>query len=104
MAGNAPSLERKIEKLSRQQDAENSFEAITREWYQRRYDCWPVSYREEMMRTFEKDVFPLSGIVQSKISNQWSYSPFYQKLKSEVQQRKYARFANVVEKFGSMPL
>lgn len=57
-AGNDPSLERKIEKLSRQQDAENSFEAITREWYQRRYDRWSVSYREEMMRTFEKDVFP----------------------------------------------
>ena len=37
-AGNDPSLERKIEKLSRQQDAENSFEAITREWYPRRYD------------------------------------------------------------------
>lgn len=30
--GNDPSLERKIEKLSRQQDAANSFEAITREW------------------------------------------------------------------------
>ncbi|WP_164096570.1 integrase arm-type DNA-binding domain-containing protein, partial [Serratia marcescens] len=57
-AGNDPSLERKIEKLSRQQDAENSFEALTREWYQRRYDRWSVSYREEMMRTFEKDVFP----------------------------------------------
>ncbi|ELE7696543.1 DUF4102 domain-containing protein, partial [Escherichia coli] len=55
-AGNDPSLERKIEKLSRQQDAENSFEAITREWYQRRYDRWSVSYREEMLRTFEKDV------------------------------------------------
>ena len=60
-AGNDPSLERKIEKLSRQQDAENSFEAITREWYQRRYDRWSVSYREEMMRTFEKDVFPYIG-------------------------------------------
>ncbi len=60
-AGNDPSLERKIEKLSRQQDAENSFEAITREWYQRRYDRWSVSYREEMLRTFEKDVFPYIG-------------------------------------------
>ena len=60
-AGNDPSLERKIEKLSRQQDAENSFEALTREWYQRRYDRWSVSYREEMMRTFEKDVFPYIG-------------------------------------------
>lgn len=60
-AGNDPSLERKMEKLSRKQDAENSFEAITREWYQRRYDRWSVSYREEMMRTFEKDVFPYIG-------------------------------------------
>ena len=54
-AGKEPSLEQKIEKLSRQQDAENSFEAITREWYQRRYDRWSVSCREEMMRAFEKD-------------------------------------------------
>jgi hypothetical protein len=49
-AGNDPSLERKIEKLSRQQDAENSFEAITREWYQRRYDC---SGQEKLATTLE---------------------------------------------------
>lgn len=59
--GKDPAQERKLEKLSRQIEVENSFEAIAREWYKRRFDRWSVSYREEMMRTFEKDVFPFIG-------------------------------------------
>jgi integrase len=59
--GKDPGQERKLEKLSRQLENENSFEAIAREWYKRRFDRWSVSYREEMMRTFEKDVFPFLG-------------------------------------------
>jgi integrase len=59
--GKDPGQERKLEKLSRQLEIENSFEAIAREWYKRRFDRWSVSYREEMMRTFEKDVFPFLG-------------------------------------------
>lgn len=59
--GKDPAQERKLEKLSRQLEVENSFEAIAREWYKRRFDRWSVSYREEMMRTFEKDVFPYLG-------------------------------------------
>lgn len=78
-AGNDPSLERKIEKLSRQQDAENSFEAITREWYQRRYDRWSVSCREEMLRTFERMCSLISVTGQSKISSRWSCLQFFQR-------------------------
>jgi len=52
-AGNDPLLERKIEKLSRQQDAENSFEAITWEWYQRRYDRWSEKVRKVRQRCGE---------------------------------------------------
>lgn len=59
--GKDPAQERKLDKLSRQLEAESSFEAIAREWYKRRFDNWSVSYREEMMRTFEKDVFPFIG-------------------------------------------
>ncbi|AVQ88133.1 integrase [Plesiomonas shigelloides] len=61
LEGKDPGQERKLEKLSRQLEVENSFEAIAREWYTRRFDRWSVSYREEMMRTFEKDVFPYIG-------------------------------------------
>ncbi|ENT4821211.1 MAG: tyrosine-type recombinase/integrase [Klebsiella michiganensis] len=59
--GKDPAQERKLDKLSRQIEVESSFEAIAREWYKRRFDNWSVSYREEMMRTFEKDVFPFIG-------------------------------------------
>lgn len=59
--GKDPAQERKMDKLSRQIEVESSFEAIAREWYKRRFDNWSVSYREEMMRTFEKDVFPFIG-------------------------------------------
>ncbi|MCX2497710.1 integrase [Plesiomonas shigelloides] len=61
LEGKDPGQERKLEKLSRQLEVESSFEAIAREWYTRRFDRWSVSYREEMMRTFEKDVFPFIG-------------------------------------------
>ncbi|WP_370598021.1 tyrosine-type recombinase/integrase [Plesiomonas shigelloides] len=61
LEGRDPGQERKLEKLSRQLEVESSFEVIAREWYTRRFDRWSVSYREEMMRTFEKDVFPFIG-------------------------------------------
>lgn len=61
LEGKDPGQERKLEKLSRQLEVESSFEVIAREWYTRRFDRWSVSYREEMMRTFEKDVFPFIG-------------------------------------------
>lgn len=61
LEGKDPGQERKLEKLSRQLEVESSFEAIAREWYTRRFDRWSVSYREEMMRTFERDVFPFIG-------------------------------------------
>ncbi|WP_016256262.1 tyrosine-type recombinase/integrase, partial [Yersinia pestis] len=59
--GGDPSQNKQQEKLARQGEATNTFEAITREWYQRRYDRWSESYRLEMMSTFESDVFPYIG-------------------------------------------
>ncbi|OVZ87307.1 integrase [Yersinia frederiksenii] len=59
--GGDPSQNKQQEKLARQGEATNTFEAITREWYQRRYDRWSESYRLEMMSTFERDVFPYIG-------------------------------------------
>ncbi len=53
-----PSEVRKIEKISAANQIENTFENITREWYEKRVDRWSASYAKEMMETFEKDVFP----------------------------------------------
>ncbi|WP_145547971.1 tyrosine-type recombinase/integrase [Yersinia intermedia] len=61
IVGINPSDLRKEQKLVQQGEGSNTFEAITREWYQRRYDRWSESYRLEMMSTFERDVFPYIG-------------------------------------------
>lgn len=60
-AGINPSEMRKEKKLAQKDQLKNTFESITREWYQRRYDLWSESYRTEMIATFEKDVFPYIG-------------------------------------------
>src|SRR5690606_24101388 len=40
---------------------QNTFEAIACEWYAKRIDRWSESYGEEMVKTFETDVFPFIG-------------------------------------------
>lgn len=39
----------------------NSFEAISREWHANKADRWTVAYRDEIIKTFEQDVFPFIG-------------------------------------------
>ncbi|MDX8000216.1 DUF4102 domain-containing protein [Xenorhabdus sp. Reich] len=56
-----PSEARKAEKISAANLIENTFENIAHEWYEKRVDRWSSSYAEEMMETFEKDVFPYIG-------------------------------------------
>ena len=56
-----PVEERKSQKLAQKLSTENSFEAICREWHTNKADRWTVAYREEIIRTFEKDVFPFIG-------------------------------------------
>lgn len=41
--------------------SENTFEAITREWHQSKADRWSLRYRDEIIDTFEKDIFPYIG-------------------------------------------
>lgn len=60
-SGINPSDARKQEKRARQEIAGNTFEGIAREWYEKRFDRWSASYAEEMIKTFEKDVFPYIG-------------------------------------------
>ncbi|BET97872.1 tyrosine-type recombinase/integrase [Xenorhabdus taiwanensis] len=56
-----PNHDKKQKKLAAQGEINNTFESITREWYSKRVDRWSSSYAEEMMETFEKDVFPYIG-------------------------------------------
>lgn len=58
---NDPVEERKAQKLAKQLSAENSFEAISREWHTNKADRWTVAYRDEIIKTFEQDVFPFIG-------------------------------------------
>ncbi|EMI4412046.1 tyrosine-type recombinase/integrase [Serratia marcescens] len=56
-----PVAEKKAQKLAQKLSVENSFEAISREWHVNKADRWTLAYREEIMRTFEQDVFPYIG-------------------------------------------
>ncbi|KAA8670324.1 tyrosine-type recombinase/integrase [Pantoea dispersa] len=56
-----PLVERKAQKLAKQLSAENSFEVISREWHTNKADRWTVAYRDEIIKTFEQDVFPFIG-------------------------------------------
>ena len=60
-SGINPSEVRKRAKQDRQAEIGNTFEAIAREWYEKRFDRWSASYAEEMIKTFEIDVFPYIG-------------------------------------------
>lgn len=61
VSGINPSEARKQQKRARQDVTGNTFEGIAREWYGKRRDRWSESYAEEMMKTFESDVFPYIG-------------------------------------------
>ncbi|EGC0232972.1 tyrosine-type recombinase/integrase [Salmonella enterica] len=56
-----PSEVRKAKKRKIESRFGNTFEGIAREWYEKRFDRWSASYAEEMIETFEKDVFPYIG-------------------------------------------
>ncbi|EPB9281107.1 tyrosine-type recombinase/integrase [Escherichia coli] len=56
-----PVQERKAQKLAQKLSTENSFEAVSREWHAAKADRWTVAYREEIIKTFEQDVFPFIG-------------------------------------------
>ncbi|MCO7511744.1 tyrosine-type recombinase/integrase [Serratia fonticola] len=60
-SGGDPGEVKKAEKLSQKRSIENTFEAIAREWHHHKADRWSLRYREEIIDTFEKDVFPYIG-------------------------------------------
>jgi integrase len=56
-----PLYERKIDKLSKRSNSENSFEAVTREWHLKLKANWSKDHAERTLTRFEKDVFPWIG-------------------------------------------
>lgn len=60
-AGIDPGAARKAEKLTRQEMAKNSFEAIAREWFEKFASAWVSTYSTKVIRRFERDVFPFIG-------------------------------------------
>ncbi|QBH98444.1 DUF4102 domain-containing protein [Limnobaculum zhutongyuii] len=60
-AGEDPSEQRKAEKQAQKVSVENTFEAIAREWHKSKADRWSIRYRDEIISTFEGDIFPFIG-------------------------------------------
>jgi integrase len=56
-----PSANRKIQNSARIERAENSFEAIAREWYAKHSPKWAESHASKVLTRLEKDVFPWIG-------------------------------------------
>ncbi|WP_273827778.1 tyrosine-type recombinase/integrase [Providencia rettgeri] len=56
-----PAETKKIEKMAQKMGMKNSFESIAREWHKSKADRWSLRYREEIIDTFEKDIFPYIG-------------------------------------------
>jgi integrase len=60
-AGIDPSLYRQHQKELRNQDAENSFAAIAREWHQRQTPTWAPITAKRILAILENDVLPYLG-------------------------------------------
>lgn len=60
-SGTDPGETKKAEKLAQKIAMENSFELMAREWHKNKADRWSLRYREEIIDTFEKDIFPFIG-------------------------------------------
>lgn len=60
-AGGDPGKVKKEEKAIQKLSTGNTFEAIAREWHKSKADRWSLRYRDEIIDTFEKDIFPYIG-------------------------------------------
>jgi integrase len=56
-----PSQEKKQKKLQQYINAENSFENIAREWYQKNYAKWKPRHANYILKRLEADIFPVIG-------------------------------------------
>jgi integrase len=56
-----PSAERKVAKLKSKLAAENSFEAVAREWYSKQVHTWVAHHASDVLRRLESNLFPEIG-------------------------------------------
>ncbi len=56
-----PSAERRAEKLRLKSAAENSFEAVAREWFKKQVHTWVPGHADDVRRRLEKNAFPALG-------------------------------------------
>ena len=103
-AGGDPGMAKKEEKIAQQMSLKNTFEAIAREWHQSKADRWSLRYRDEIIDTFEKDIFPYLANAPLPKSNQWSYWKRCVKWKNVELWRKCARCASAVVRCSAMQL
>lgn len=58
-----PSATRKAAKLRRKIAAENSFEAVAREWYGKQLHTWVAHHATDVLQRLEKNAFPDIGVI-----------------------------------------
>lgn len=56
-----PGIEKQTNKRAKKLATENSFEALTREWYNKNLSKWTPRHREHFFVRLEKDIFPWIG-------------------------------------------
>lgn len=56
-----PALVKAVNKQAKQQAAENTFEAVAREWYAKKLPGWAPATASKVKRYLEKDIFPWLG-------------------------------------------
>lgn len=56
-----PSEQKQLARLEKHLASESTFEAVAREWHTSKADRWSLLYRDEIIDTFEKDIFPYIG-------------------------------------------
>ena len=59
--GNDPSALKKAEKLKNEAAHKNTFEAVAREWHEKRKGEWTHKHGLEVLHSLERDVFPYVG-------------------------------------------
>ncbi len=56
-----PSQDRKQQKSLEANQAASTFEAVTREWFEKNSSAWVAAHAERKIRLFERDIFPAFG-------------------------------------------
>ena len=58
-----PAIERKRAKQNRAIEVANTFELFAREWHTNKLSAWSPSHANDILRRFERDIFPMIGNV-----------------------------------------